>query len=94
LVEEVRSILARGYPASSKPFESLGYRQALDALEGRCSLAEAVASTQLATRRYAKRQWTWFRRDPSIEWLPGFGCDPAIQEQAFALARRLVSASG
>jgi tRNA dimethylallyltransferase len=94
LLEEVRSILARGYPPSSKPFESLGYRQALDVLTGRCILSEAVASTQLETRRYAKRQWTWFRRDPKVQWLPGFGDDPAIEDQALTLVRQLVSASG
>ena len=64
LVDEVRGVLAAGYPESAKALESIGCRQALDVLNGRCTVEEAIASTQMATRRYAKRQWTWFRRDP------------------------------
>ena len=82
LVEETRAILARGSPRSAKPFESLGYKQALMVCDGREPLESAVEDTQLQTRRYAKRQWTWFRREPDIEWIPGFGEDPTVQRQA------------
>lgn len=82
LIEEVREILRMGWPESAKPFESHGYRQTLDLLRGKMTLAEAVADAQRNTRRYAKRQMTWFRKEPAIEWLAGFGNDPAIQQAA------------
>jgi tRNA dimethylallyltransferase len=67
LIEEVRTLLARGVPASAKPFESLGYRQALAVLRGEMDLPTAIADTQQATRNYAKRQLTWFRHETGIE---------------------------
>jgi tRNA dimethylallyltransferase len=80
LVEEVRQILARGIPVDAKSLESLGYRQALAVLRGEMGLDQAVASTQRDTRRYAKRQWTWFRRDPEIVWFHGFGSEAEVQQ--------------
>ena len=85
LVDEVRGLLAAGVPRDSKPFESLGYKQALEVLEGRLTPEQAVASTQLETRRYAKRQLTWFRREHSVHWLSGFGQEPVVQQKALAL---------
>lgn len=82
LLGEVRGLLARGYPAAAKPFESLGYAQALACLEGVMTLEQAIVETQMHTRRYAKRQWTWFRRERDIEWLNGFGAEPAVQHAA------------
>jgi tRNA dimethylallyltransferase len=82
LVEEIRRILDLGHPETAKPFESLGYRQALQLLRGELSLPEAIADAQRQTRRYAKRQLTWFRREADVEWLRGFGDDPAVQRQA------------
>ena len=61
------------------PYSSLGYPQAMAAVRGEISRAEAVRETQAATRRYAKRQRTWFRREPGVTWFAGFGDDPAIQ---------------
>ncbi len=81
LVAEVESILARGFPPESKPFESLGYRQALAMLRGEMTIDEAIESTQKETRRYAKRQWTWFRREPDAHWVRGFGDDPRVQSR-------------
>ena len=78
LLDEVRGLLAQGATGAEKPFESLGYKQALRHLRGELTLPEAIASTQLETRQYAKRQWTWFRRDLEIHWLPGFGDDPGM----------------
>ena len=86
LVEEVRSLLSSGVPWDAKPFESLGYKQALQVLEGRLTCEQAIASTQLETRRYAKRQATWFRKEPDVRWLEGFGDDPDVQARALALA--------
>lgn len=82
LIEEVRGILARGFPATVKPFESHGYRQAIQLLNGELSLDQAVFYAQRNTRRYAKRQMTWFRQEPGIEWCTGFGDDPQIQQAA------------
>ena len=73
LIEEVKGILAMGYPASSKPFESHGYKQALQLLNGELSPKEAVFYAQRNTRNYAKRQMTWFRKEAGMEWLKGFG---------------------
>jgi tRNA dimethylallyltransferase len=82
LIEEVRGLLARGCTGDEKPFESLGYRQALACLRGSMTVEEAIAATSLATRQYAKRQWTWFRRDPEVIWLNGFGDSPEVIDAA------------
>jgi len=87
LVEEVQAILARGFPASCKPFESHGYKQALQLLRGELTRAEAIASAQRNTRRYAKRQWTWFRKESGIEWMRGSGADHATQALVCARVR-------
>lgn len=84
LIEEVRRILALGFPPSVKPFESVGYKQALQHINGELSPRDAVFYTQRATRQYAKRQITWFRRDPAVVWLKGFGDDPQINLAALA----------
>src|SRR5579864_2995139 len=80
LIEEVRAILARGFSPSVKPFESHGYRQALQVLNGELDLKKAVFYAQRNTRRYAKRQMTWFRQESGVEWFTGFGDDPQVQE--------------
>jgi tRNA dimethylallyltransferase len=90
LVSEVQAILAMGWPQSSKPFESHGYRQTLRMLRGEMTPAQALEEAQRNTRHYAKRQMTWFRKEPSIEWLHGFGEDPAVQTAAIDLALRHV----
>ena len=82
LVEEVRGILAKGFPKTVTPFQSHGYREALDYLEGKTSLEEAVKLAQTATRQYAKRQMTWFRKEDGVRWFSGFGTDRAIQTEA------------
>jgi tRNA dimethylallyltransferase len=60
-------------------FRSLGYRQCLMHLRGEISLEEAVRLTQQGHRNYAKRQMTWFRREPDVKWVRGFGDDPELQ---------------
>ncbi len=62
-VDEVKALLKRGFSPELKPLKSIGYRQIIEHLEGRLSLVQAVADTKQATRRYAKRQLTWFRND-------------------------------
>jgi len=83
-VEEVRGLLASGLQADAKPFDFIGYRELRAVLNGEMKLEEAQAAIQQATRRYAKRQLTWFRRDTKIHWLSGFGQDAAVQQQGLA----------
>jgi tRNA dimethylallyltransferase len=86
-MEEVRGLLASGLPADAKPFDFIGYRELSAVLNGEMKLDEAKASIQQATRRYAKRQLTWFRRDTQIQWLSGFGQGARIRQQALGLVR-------
>ncbi|HWP86074.1 MAG TPA: tRNA (adenosine(37)-N6)-dimethylallyltransferase MiaA, partial [Terriglobia bacterium] len=81
LLEEVKGILARGYPPTVPPLGSHGYRQAVDFLQGRLSLEEAVYHAQTRTRQYAKRQMTWFRKEAGVEWFRGFGDQPEVERQ-------------
>jgi tRNA dimethylallyltransferase len=85
LLEETRALLDAGVPAASKALQTLGYKQAVAVLENRMSCAEAIVEVQTRTRQYAKRQMTWFRREPSVNWLSGFGSEPSIQQTALAL---------
>jgi tRNA dimethylallyltransferase len=90
LLEEMRGLLAGGATGAEKPFESIGYKQALRHLRGEISLEEAIASTQLETRQYAKRQMTWFRREQDVFWIKGFGDEHEAQQTALAhIAREL-----
>ncbi len=87
LAAEVRQLLASGVTIEAKPFTSLGYKQALDVTRGLMTEEQAIASTQQETRRYAKRQLTWFRREPDVHWLGGFGDEPAVIAQAIGLIK-------
>jgi len=69
LIGETENLLAMGYSLGLKPMRSLGYRHAVSYLEGRYDQEEMVRQLQLDTRRYAKRQLTWFRADPSTVWI-------------------------
>lgn len=89
LIDEVRTRLASGLTGEEKPFESLGYKQALAHIRGGMTLEAAIESTEIETRQYAKRQQTWFRRDTRIRWLKGFGNTPPIQNEAASLYREL-----
>jgi tRNA dimethylallyltransferase len=84
LVEEVRHILALGFAAECKPFESHGYKQALQLIRRELSPRDAVFYAQRNTRNYAKRQITWFRRERDLVWLRDFGNTPEIREAALA----------
>ena len=90
LVDEVERLLAKGCSRRARAFGSLGYKQALDYMDGKLPLDQAIDITGKLTRRFAKRQQTWFRREPEVHWLEGFGDDPAVQEKALArLEKRL-----
>ena len=91
LVEETASILARGIPEKTKPFESIGYKQALQVLKGELSLRDALFYARRDTRRYAKRQMTWFRQEPGIELFHGFGDDPEVIEQVAARVEQFLN---
>lgn len=87
-LEEVRSLLAAGFPDDAKPFDFIGYRELREVLRGRLALDAARVAIQQATRRYAKRQLTWFRREPAVHWLAGFGDDPSVQQQSLHWLRQ------
>jgi len=84
LVEETGQLVAR-HGASAPALQSLGYKQALAFLRGEVDRESAVRAAQQAHRNYAKRQMTWFRREPAVRWLRGFGDDPEMQRQALVL---------
>lgn len=69
LIEEVKSLLAAGYSKKLPAMSSIGYRQLIAYLEGECSLDEALQQIKNDTHAYARRQLTWFRRDPTIFWI-------------------------
>jgi tRNA dimethylallyltransferase len=85
LIDEVKRILAMGYPEQVKPFESHGYKQVVEMLRGELTQKEALFYAQRNTRRYAKRQVTWFRQELGVAWLRGFGRDETVQKAALDL---------
>jgi tRNA dimethylallyltransferase len=91
LVEEARGLAAR-YGLSAWPLNSLGYKQAIEHLRGELSLEQAIMAAQQGHRNYAKRQMTWFRREPDVHWIAGFGSDPAVQEEAMGLINGFINA--
>ena len=80
LVDEVRDLLARGIPADSNALGAHGYRRVVEFLRGERNLASAIAQTKLDIRHYAKRQMTWFRHEPGVEWIEGFGEEKAVMD--------------
>ena len=66
LVEEIRSLLAEGIPAKCTAMQAIGYKEFVEALEGKCSIETAAAQVQQSSRRYAKRQLTWFKRNKNF----------------------------
>jgi tRNA dimethylallyltransferase len=90
LVKEVETLLAAGVPANSNALGAHGYRRVVEYLAGQRDLASAVEQTKLDVRHYAKRQLTWFRREPGAEWFEGFGEDEDLQRVVLeALVDRL-----
>jgi len=83
LVEETRGLLARYGPV--KALDSLGYRQGQAVLAGTLSLEAGIEAAQQGHRNYAKRQMTWFRREPEVHWLAGFGDDDEVTRAAAEL---------
>ena len=84
LIAETERLLAK-YGEQARPLSSLGYKQALQFLRGEVDRESALAAAQQAHRNYAKRQITWFRREPDVHWLTGVGNNPAIEAEAMAI---------
>jgi len=87
LLAETQALLDAGVPAEAKALATLGYRQAVSVLTRGLLVSDAIADCQLRTRRYAKRQMTWFRAEPDIHWLAGFGEEASVQTEAASLVR-------
>ena len=81
-LEEVQQLMVRGQAENAKPFDFIGYRELRLVVRGEMTLEAARLAIQQATRQYAKRQLTWFRKDPAIHWFPGFGDDADTQRTA------------
>jgi tRNA dimethylallyltransferase len=86
LLDEIRTLLARGIPESARPFGGLVYRQALEHLRGLRDEPATRALIAQENRRYARRQLIWFRKEPNLVWLDGPGESPAT----VAAARRAI----
>ena len=82
-IREVQALLESGLNEDSKPFDFIGYRELRAVLGGEITLEEARRAIQQATRRYAKRQLTWFRKEPGVRWFSGFGDDAGVQAGVF-----------
>ncbi len=95
LADETAQLLARGYERALTAAQALGYREMVAYLRGRSTLAEAVALIKRNTRRYAKRQLTWFRADPRVEWvdLGTFGTTSEAASCVIALVRGKLAAA-
>ncbi len=79
---------AASAPENAKPFDFLGYRELAAVSRNELSLAEACAAIQQSTRRYAKRQQTWFRREQSVTWFAGFGDQSQLQAEILRWLKR------
>jgi tRNA dimethylallyltransferase len=77
-LEEIGRLTALAVPETAKPFEFIGYSELLRHLRGELPLKQAVQEIQQATRRYAKRQMTWFRKEPNVEWFAGLGDEDGV----------------
>jgi tRNA dimethylallyltransferase len=84
LVEETRTLLEK-YGETAQPLAALGYKQAVALIRGEINQKIALQAAQQAHRNYAKRQMTWFRREPDVTWLKGFGDDASVQNRAISM---------
>jgi tRNA dimethylallyltransferase len=86
LLDETRMLIDR-YGSSLWPLNSLGYKQAMQHLRGELSLEQAIIAAQQGHRNYAKRQMTWFRREPEVHWITEFGSEAGVQKQVVDLIK-------
>jgi tRNA dimethylallyltransferase len=92
LVDEVRHLLLKNVPADSNALGAHGYRRVVEYLKGKRDLESAIEQTKLDVRHYSKRQLTWFRREPDVEWVEGFGQDTSVQERVLSRIKLLIEA--
>jgi len=78
LIDEVKSLLKRGYSSQLKPLQSIGYRHIVDFFEGRLSWDDTLQTLKQDTRHYAKRQLTWFNSDSQVNWIDADHLDKMI----------------
>ncbi len=90
LIEETKALLAK-YGERAWPLSALGYKQAMQVLRGELTCESAIPAAQQAHRNYAKRQMTWFRREPDVLWLEGFGDEETIQSRAAEAVQKLIA---
>ena len=91
LVEEIRSLLDEGIPKSATSMQAIGYKEFIEAMDGHISIEEAADQVRQSSRRYAKRQLTWFKRNPDMHWLtrqPGMGSAEILE-----MARQVIQES-
>ena len=86
-MNEVRKLIDSGMPEKAKPFDFIGYKELRAVVNKEMELEEARAAIQQATRRYAKRQLTWFRREAGVTWFEGFGDNPEVERRALETVR-------
>jgi tRNA dimethylallyltransferase len=87
LVEETRH-LRNKYGDAARPLETIGYKQVVQLLRGELDPKQAIAAVQQAHRNYAKRQMTWFRREPEVQWIAGFGDEAETIDRAVAVVQK------
>ena len=85
LIDEIRTLLANGIPSDSTAMQAIGYKEFLSALRGECTVEEAANQVKQASRHYAKRQLTWFRRNAAMHWLRRRPCDDTEKILTLAL---------
>jgi len=88
LIDEIHSILERGIPEKCTAMQAIGYKEFIQALNGNCTMDDAISQVQQSSRHYAKRQLTWFRRNPDIHWLRRGVTDTT--EEILLQARRIM----
>jgi tRNA dimethylallyltransferase len=91
IIEETARLFEQ-YGEAARPLQAAGYKQVMQLLQGSANRKTALWAAAQAHRNYAKRQMTWFRRDPGVHWLKGFGDDPSVQAEACACVERTLTA--
>jgi tRNA dimethylallyltransferase len=94
LVDEIRGLLTSGVPSNSNALGAHGYRRVVEYLEGRRDLSSAIEQTKLDVRHYAKRQLTWFRHEPGVQWFAGFGDEQAVQDRVLTALQSYTPSAG
>jgi len=93
-LDEVRELLDSGLAENAKPFDFIGYRELRAALRGGMKMEDVRSAIQQATRRYAKRQMTWFRKESAVQWHEGFGDDSHVQAKSLQQLSELLPERG